>query len=214
MSRYTWLLDNGHGGIINGKYSTCPNWTYDKPELWSKMFVHGTTPIYEGCFNRRIVDQISRKLLLAGIDAITIVPENDDISLQDRVTRVNKIHDENKNCIFVSVHGNAFNGKVRGFEIFTSVGDTDADPVAEVFAKNIEKRFQAQKMRWDLTDGDLDKEAHFYVLTKTKCPAVLTENLFFDNLTDAKIMMSAEGQEKIATAHFEAILEIEKKGIL
>ena len=40
-------------------------------------------------------------------------------------------------------------------------------------------------------------------------PALLTENFFFDNPEQAKIMMSEEGQKKIAQAHINAILRIE-----
>jgi N-acetylmuramoyl-L-alanine amidase len=211
--KYTWILDNGHGGInSSGLYDTCPNWTYDKPEKWNKMFVHGKKPMYEGVFNRQIVDQIARKLTVLGIQYITLVPEGDDISLYERVRRANKIYEQNKNCIFVSVHGNAFSTKAKGFELFTSIGPTRSDRIADVFAGAMERRFPSQLMRHDLSDGDLDKEANFYVLKHTKMPAILTENYFFDNLENCKIMMSPEGQDKISQAHVDAIVQIEKQG--
>ena len=50
------------------------------------------------------------------------------------------------------------------------------------------------KIRKDMTDGDPDKESGFYILKHTKCPAVLTENLFQDNKEDVGFLLSEEGK--------------------
>ena len=47
------------------------------------------------------------------------------------------------------------------------------------------RMFPDEKYRLDYSDGDVDKEANFYVLRKTKMPAVLLEMWFFDNYNDA-----------------------------
>jgi N-acetylmuramoyl-L-alanine amidase len=44
-------------------------------------------------------------------------------------------------------------------------------------------------------------------------PAILTENGFFTNKAECKKMMTNEWCEKIATAHFDAIMEIEREGL-
>ncbi len=54
------------------------------------------------------------------------------------------------------------------------------------------------------------KEEDFYVLRKTDCPAVLVENLFFDDPTEAMFLLSNEGQQFIADMMFKAIQECEK----
>jgi len=211
--RYTWILDNGHGGIDNdGNYTTCPNWT-SNPNTWHKMHVHNGVPLYEGEFNRKVVDSIAEKLWSLSIKHEVLVYEDDDISLEDRVDRTNDLHSKLKNCIFISIHGNAFNSRAKGFEIFTSKGETKSDKVASIFGIKMAKAFPDKVMRWDMSDGDLDKEANFYVLKYTNCPAILTENFFFDNKEDAELMMSDEGIEKIAQAHVDAIVNIEKNGI-
>ena len=56
-----------------------------------------------------------------------------------------------------------------------------------------------------MTDGDPDKEAHFYILKHTKCPAVLTENLFQDNREDVGYLLSEEGKRAIVALHVEGI---------
>jgi N-acetylmuramoyl-L-alanine amidase len=47
-----WILDPGHGGMIDGKYQTFPN----------KMCDHGDFIFYEGVFNRQIVVKLAKKL--------------------------------------------------------------------------------------------------------------------------------------------------------
>lgn len=211
---YTWILDNGHGGVKTegGKeiYTTAPHHT-DKQNTWKKMYIHPDgTKIYEGDFNRKIVDKLSRMLTHENIAFKWACPELEDLPLKERVDRADELHRIHKNCIFVSIHGNA--GKGTGFEVFTSVGQTQSDEIAEVFIEEIEKVFPQETKRVELSDGDQDKEAHFYVLRKTDCPAILTENFFMDQLDDCKLMLSEEGQIKIAKAHFNAILKIEQIG--
>lgn len=199
--KYHWLLDNGHGGIKDGVYTTAPSKMFKFPD--------GTT-IYEGDFNRKVVNKIAKKLSEKGINYTVIVPELDDISLEKRVKRVDAQYAIDKSCIFVSIHGNAGGG--TGFEVFTSVGQTRSDKIAEVFFKKMQEVFPEKVGRKDLSDGDSDKEAQFYLLRKTDCPSILTENFFMDRYEDAKLMLSDEGQERIADAHVKAIIEIEQKG--
>lgn len=199
-SNFVWVLDNGHGGLKHGEYVTAPR----------KMYKHedGTT-VFEGVFNRTVVKKITYLLSKYGIEFEVLVPEQEDISLSERKKRANEIHAKSgKRSILVSVHGNA--GKGTGFEVFTTKGQTASDTVAEIFIEEIEKVFPTERKRVDITDGDQDKEANFTVLM-CDGPAILTENFFMDNLKDAKLMTSDEGQTKIALAHVEAIKRIESQ---
>jgi len=54
MSRYTWLLDPGHGGIIDGVYQTAGK--------RSPRFPDGSI-LYEGEFNRDVVKRIMQLAL-------------------------------------------------------------------------------------------------------------------------------------------------------
>jgi N-acetylmuramoyl-L-alanine amidase len=62
-------------------------------------------------------------------------------------------------------------------------------------------------MRTDRTDGDYDKEARFYVLTRTVMPAVLIEHLFFDNYQDARLLMDPETVDRFAEAQVRTIID-------
>lgn len=197
------LLDNGHGGLKNGVYTTCPSPTND-PKTWVKMWKHSTFTIYEGDFNRKLVQRIAQLASIEGIETHILVPEVEDIPLRERVIRANEFYTKRKDAWLLSIHGNAANTSAKGFEVFTTKGETASDPIAEVIATTFGETYKNKCMRWDLTDGDKDKESNFYVLKNTWCPAVLTENFFFDNLEDAKFMNSEEGLNSMARTYIEA----------
>ena len=189
------LLDNGHGGVIDGTYQT-----YGK----RSPFRNGGL-LYEGEFNRAIVSRITEVLANKGIPYVRICPEDTDIPLSIRVNRANK-YDPSKYYL-VSVHSNA--GRGHGGEIYTSPGQTKSDKLADVFAREFMITFPNANFRSDLTDGDLDKEAKFTILTKTRCPAILTENFFMDNYREyLQLLTNKEGRDLIAEYHIKAILKI------
>ena len=117
------------------------------------------------------------------------------------------------NCVYVSVHVNAAgsDGKwknARGWSVYTSPGQTKSDSLATLLydeAKTILPHDSKYYVSSDFSDGDPDYEAKFYILTHTKCPAVLTENLFQDNKDDVAFLTSNEGKQKIADIHINGI---------
>ena len=64
----------------------------------------------------------------------------------------------------------------------------------------------AQRLRTDCSDGDADMEAGFYILRKSACPAVLTENLFMDNRDDMAFLLSDEGRRAVVGLHVDGIV--------
>lgn len=198
MSVYKWLLDPGHGGIIAGKYVTAPRKMFTFPD----GFVY-----YEGVGNRLITGKLARKLKAAGIDYRDVVDAEDDVALSVRVNRADAEFKKDPRCIYLSIHSNAGGGS--GNEIYTSKGQTKSDKIANIFCEVYQKHFPDFKFRSDQVDGDADKEADFYVLRKTDCPAILVENLFFDNRKDADFLASEAGQEAFAECLFQSILQCE-----
>ena len=197
-SKKTYLLDAGHGGMVNGAYVTAPKKMY--------TFEDGYV-IYEGVFNRLVTNEVAAILGMEGIDYRLVVTEQDDISLPERVIRANRWHDTLKNCVYISLHANAGGG--HGFEIYTSIGQTDSDRLANEMFIAYKDSFPDMTARADLQDGDYDKEANFYVLRQTKCPAMLIESGFMDDRGDAEWMMSKEGVKEIAAAIVKGIKRIE-----
>jgi len=145
----------------------------------------------------------------AGAEHRVLVPELNDVSLSERVRRANAW---NSNAVYVSVHANA--GRGRGYEVFTSPGQTRSDAIATRFLRSFAQVFPEANLRTDISDGDPDKEANFTVLTDTSMPAILTENFFMDNEQECKhYLMDNTGRELIAVAHYQAIMVIEQRGV-
>lgn len=182
------LIDAGHGIDTPGKRS--PDGSF-----------------LEYLWNRQIADLVIARLRSSGIDADLVVTETNDISLRTRAMRVNKICSEMgaANVILVSIHANAagngmFWTTASGWECHTSPGKTKSDGLAECFYDSFSRAFPDKRMRMDLSDGDSDKESKFYILTKTKCPAVLLENFFYDNRMECKWLLKEETKDRIADA--------------
>ncbi len=187
--RRTVILDNGHGGSIGGVYQTAgkrsPKW--------------GSGVLYEGEFNRWIVNGIIKELDYLEIPYYHISPELKDISLSKRVGRANAIQEK---TWLLSIHANAGGGE--GTEVFTSKGETYSDPIASSVVSELEK---FAKVRKDYSDGDSDKEENFYILRNTSMPAVLVECGFMDNEEDYERLFDAEYQKKLIDAFIEVILK-------
>jgi N-acetylmuramoyl-L-alanine amidase len=198
-SNYLWILDAGHGGIDPVKgYTTAPKKMHTFPEY----------TIYEGVINRIITEDLRDFLEGAGIDYALVADPIEDTPLEYRVRKADSIYAKDKRAVYLSIHSNAGGGS--GFEIFTSPGQTKSDKIANIFCEVYQKNFPNFHFRADKSDGDADKEADFYVLRKTDCPALLVENLFFDNKKDADFLTSSAGQLLIAECLFECIQTVEK----
>jgi N-acetylmuramoyl-L-alanine amidase len=198
-SNYHWVIDNGHGGMVNGQYVTAGK----RSPVWEDG-----RQLFEGVFNRKVVRRITELCIKSGIKCTNLVPEEQDISLGERVRRANVLAAKSK-CIFISVHANAGGG--TGWEIFTTPALTKSDAIATIVFNSARKFLPTFKMRTDFSDGDPDKESLFYIIKNTNCPAVLTENLFMDTLKpDCEFLMSDAGVETIAQLHFDAIKVIEQ----
>ena len=186
------LIDNGHGKNTPGKRS---------PDGKFREYLYA----------REIAEAIEGELKFLGFDAERIVTETEDISLAERARRVNEICGRlgAENVVLVSIHCNASKngewGKARGWSAYTSKGKTKSDELATMLYVEAAKNFAGQTLRKEFSDGDPDWEEGFYVLRKTKCPAVLTENFFMDNEQDLAYLTSEEGREAIIRTHVAAL---------
>ena len=193
------LIDPGHGIDTPGKRS--PDGLF-REYLW----------------NRQVADLILEGLVSAGVDASLVVTETNDVSLRNRVNRVNTICNRlgASNVLLVSIHANAAgNGSAwmnaKGWSCYTSKGKTKSDQVAECLYDAFEAEFPERKIRKDMSDGDRDWEENFYVLEKSKCPAVLLENFFYDNREECAWMLQEKTKRRIADAAVKGIIKYIKK---
>lgn len=211
-SNYVWILDAGHGGSIDGTYQT----EGKRSPVWEDG-----SQLFEGVSNRDFILRITKELEARDISYVNLIDNEMDTALSMRTSLANALNASEKKgkgrkMIYVSIHSDAFNLKsAHGWSVYTSPGQTKSDIVAEKFALKMKEIFPKGKLRSDGTDGDLDKEAKFWVLRKTAMPAILTENFFMTNPKECKeILMKEEGRQKIAKLHYEAIQEIDDQKLI
>ena len=196
------LIDNGHGLNTPGKRS--PDGT-----------------LLEATYNREIAKRIVAELQNKGYDAELLVPEEEDIPLKERVRRVNAACSANSSClastghpnvILVSIHVNAAGDgskwmNATGWSCYTSKGQTQSDKLADCLYQAAIKNFPGKRIRTNYSDNDPDWEENFYLLRKTLCVAVLSENFFMDSHSDLEYLQSRAGKQAIIDTHVEGITE-------
>ena len=189
------FIDNGHGLMTAGKRS--PDGLFREP-----------------FYNREIARRVVSDLLDRGYDAELLVPEDDDVSLAERVRRVNTACFllGKQNVILISIHVNAAGNGTKwlnatGWSVYTCKGQTASDKLAECLCLAAIKNFPGRRIRTDMSDGDMDWEEGFYILRKSLCVAVLTENFFMDSISDLEYLQSRAGKQAVVDTHVEGIIE-------
>jgi len=118
------------------------------------------------------------------------------LELSERAAIANKL----KADYFISVHINAGGG--TGFESYIYNGSVSAKTIAyqNVIHGEIMKAIGNVKDRGK-------KRANYAVLRLTNMPAILTENLFIDNKTDAAKLKSEQFLLQVAYGHVQGIVK-------
>jgi N-acetylmuramoyl-L-alanine amidase len=118
------------------------------------------------------------------------------LELSERAAIANKLNAD----YFISVHINAGGG--TGFESYVYNGGVSAATVAyqNVIHGEIMKAIGGVRDRGK-------KRANYAVLRETKMPALLTENLFIDNPSDAAKLKSEQFLLQIAHGHVQGIVK-------
>jgi N-acetylmuramoyl-L-alanine amidase len=168
------------------------------------MFDDGTV-LYEGVENRRKVRAIMAGMKEAGLECIDIVDTWKDMSLDKRVNKANKLAAKRK-CIYVSIHSDAFGHgwtSPSGIGVYRFTGSQVSAPIAKVFRKNITDAFDGVALDRKI------KEARFYVLRYTSCPAILIEFGFHSNKEEAARMLTDEWVNTVAKSVVDSCKELE-----
>lgn len=187
------LIDPGHGIDTPGKRS--PDGKF-REYLW----------------NRQVADLLLDRLTAMGVDASLVVTETNDITLSTRVQRVNRVCTQlgASDVLLVSIHANAAGDgsawmNASGWSCYTTKGKTESDSLAECLYDAFEAEFPERKIRKDMSDGDRDWEEDFCVIKKSKCPAVLLENFFYDNREECAWLLQDDTRERVAAATADGI---------
>ncbi len=189
----TVLIDNGHGANTPGKCS---------PD--------GRLKEYKSA--REIAKLIVDCLKAKGVNAILLVPEENDISLKERCRRANKYCEKYgaKNVLLVSIHHNAAgaDGKWHEASGFSSHVSLNASGRSKTLAQYLWSEALMQGLKGNRRVPDVKYIAQNLAICRdTRCAAVLTENLFQDNKDDVAFLLGDEGKSKMAAVHVTAITE-------
>lgn len=205
------LFDNGHDEYEFGKCS--PDAALGKTDspYWYK----------EWMFTRKVARGCCDVMQAQGYNAELLVPEDTPVSLAERVYRVNRWCEllGKDNVLLISVHSNAAGGKdtawktARGWAIFTTTGITQSDYLAEeihaVARAEFKPPLKVRSKDNKFLGRDIEKD--FYIIRKSYCPAVLTENFFHDNKEDVLYLKSDKGYGSIVYVLTEGVINYIKK---
>lgn len=185
------LIDNGHGINTPGKCS---------PDR----------KLREYAWAREIAKRLENTLKAKGLDAERIVTEETDISINERVRRVNAICNKvgTSNVLLVSIHINAAGNSgwmsARGWSVWVA-------PNASSNSKRLAKCLYEEADKAGYKGNRCVPATKYWVgnygiVRDTKCPAVLTENLFQDNKEDVDVLMSEDGKQAMVDIHVKGIM--------
>lgn len=187
------LIDNGHGVNTPGKCSPDGR-------------------LREHAYAREIAERLEKALKECGVEAIRITPEEYDVSLSERCRRANKYG--SKGVVLVSIHCNAAgaDGKWHDAHGWAAYVSKNASVNSKTLARCL---IQAAKDK-GLSVREYAHQAPYWtqnlaICRDTKCPAVLTENLFQDNRADVDYLLSEEGKQAIVNLHVNGIMDYIKK---
>ena len=141
----------------------------------------------------------------------SVVKQERNNELAMRVNYVNEVCRQRgaENVLYVSIHVNAIgtDGKwhdAHGWQVCVS---TNASNNSKKLANCLfdAAKSHGLKMRQPTVVQNYWSQ-NLYILNNTKCPAVLTENLFQDNKANVDYLLSDTGRHTIARLHVEGIL--------
>lgn len=213
---FFWLLDNAHGGFIDG--------VYQSPEKQSPVLSDGNT-LYEGEFTRNIAQRIALLCQDNGLSCRLLVPTEEDLPNRHRVHLANEIHNEMPRCVLLSIR---LNKDLAGNENqFSSAHGISAyyyqkenkfwpwgwNDEKDQRVKNLAKVFlYFLKRHTGLSKRGIKNSKH-PLLMNLNMPAVITRSGFIDNKQEAKMLLTEDFRQKIAQAHFESMLYMEQNGL-
>ena len=185
-------IDNGHGSNTGGKCS---------PDGLHREYK---------C-SREFAERLCVALIEHGYDARRLVTENWDVSISERVRRVNNLcaKEGKSNVLLLSMHNDAMPPNdnkwhtARGFSARVSLNASSkskrlATMIAQAMAAEgvTVRKPQDEQWYWAQNLG---------ICRDTSCPAVLCENLFQDNREDVKLLHDEEFLQKLVDAYVKAI---------
>jgi N-acetylmuramoyl-L-alanine amidase len=198
MKNFKIVIDAGHGGLhpTTGGYVTA-----------GKRMVKDGIEFYEGVNNRINVDLIADALEAKGYEVIKTADTWRDISLEQRVEHCNEIDE----AIIISIHSDA-HGNGREWSTANGIGTfiyTNGSKRTQALADSLNNSLICNFKNVAKNRGI--RKANFYILKRTKHPAVLLELGFHTNKEEVQLMVTDDWRERIVKSVVEAVEEYKLK---
>lgn len=147
------------------------------------------------------LSKLAKKMLEdAGINVIMTRTSDTYVSLGDRSRKANSSNAD----LFLSFHGNAFNGEVSGIETYWY------DKYASAESERLARTIQDEVIRATGGRSRGAKKGNFHVIRETKIPSALLEVGFVDNPEEAKKLKQESYQKSIVQGAINGILSFLK----
>ena len=176
------VIDAGHGGDDPGKI--------------------GINNALEKEINLQIAKEIKKYLEKAGI-TVVMTRENDSSlknSKAEDMRERDKIIDESKAKIAVSIHQNSFPSEAeKGAQVFYFSESEEGVKIAQILQNHL-KILDPENKR------EIKENNSYFLLKRTKTPTVIVECGFLSNWAEAEKLTETEYQKEIAQVISEGIL--------
>lgn len=180
------IIDAGHGVSTQGKKS---------PD----------SSLLEYKYCREIADLVVEQLQAQGIEAQRIPTDDEDVSITKRCKLINQINPQ----LVVSIHCNAMgdgsqwmSAKGWGVYVYNKASQKSRHLANCLHDEALKQGLKIRKQK----PNQKYWEQNLGICRMTKCPTVLTENLFMDNKEDVQLLLSDFGKCKIVDLHVKGIL--------
>ena len=180
QSRYTVIIDAGHGGKDAGTIG-----------------VDGTA---EKGINLEIALILKDFLLVSGINAVLIrdgdfefYPEGTDTSRSDLYNRLDFVNSV-PNSMLISIHQNHFENEAEwGTQIWYSPNDGESKIIADNILSSVKELLQPDNER-----ENKESDSSYYLLYKAEVPSVMVECGFMSNKKENEKIKNTEYQKDMA----------------
>ena len=177
---YRIILDAGHGGSDGGTQAD-----------------GNRSNVIEKDVNLAVVLRMKALLEDLGVEVLLTREADETLSLDERVGIANSIEAD----LYVSIHCNYYedDASISGLECYYYEESDSGKQYAEKILEKIEDSGKVETRN--------AKESEFYVLKRTKVPAVLVELGYLSNAKDCQLLIEDKYQENLANELVEGILE-------
>ena len=187
------IIDPGHGGLDGGAV--------------------GVDNIIEKDINLNLSLTLRDIFLVSGFEVV--MTRDTDVSIYDdgvtgtRNQKVSDLHnrlaliEQYPNAIVISIHQNKFGqSSSKGTQVFYSPNHAGSERLAEILQAGFIRNLQPQNNRQKKQAGK-----NLYLMTESRCPAVLVECGFLSNSDEAHRLLDPEYQAQVAFTVFSSVME-------